>query len=115
MKKLYKIKVGIEEFQVDESDIPRIAQAMKTGDIVKLDCGLFRGTSILAVCEYKSLVAFDSLPNKTPEELKIEKIKLESRMKCDKCEHTGWREELRGNNVVRVPCECVNPKDNLLE
>ena len=49
MTKLYKIKVGIEEYPVSETDLPRIVQAMKSNNMVQLEYGLFRGNAILAV------------------------------------------------------------------
>lgn len=114
--KFYKIKVGIEEYPVNESDLPRIAEAMKSNDIVRLDSGLFRGNAILAVCEDKSRSdAFLSAPReKTKEEIEIELLeekRKEARLKCDICDHTGMKEELRKSpfgyeSIMRVPCDC---------
>jgi len=49
MIKYYKIKVGIEEFSIEKKDISRIVEAMKTNEMVKLECGIFRGQAILAI------------------------------------------------------------------
>lgn len=49
MNKYFKIKVGIEEFPILESDIPRIVEAMKKNEMVKLEHGIFRGQAILAI------------------------------------------------------------------
>lgn len=116
MTKFYKIKVGIEEYTVNEIDIPRIVEAMKNNDMVKLECGIFRGNAILAVCEdIEKTSAFDSLPPpKTDEELKqdeLQKIRKEKRLNCDICSHTGMKEELRKSKfgyeeLIRVPCDC---------
>lgn len=118
MNQYYKIKVGIEEFSVEEKDIPRIAEAMKHNDMVQLECGLFRGNAILAVCrdeerekKERTLVAFNSTESveerqKREEENKITEKKKEQRINCEICGHTGWKEELREKSVVRVPCEC---------
>ena len=50
MKK-FKIKVGIDEFIIKESDMPRVVEAMRTNNMVALACGVFRGSAILAVYE----------------------------------------------------------------
>lgn len=52
----YKIKVGIEEFQIKVEDIPRITKAMQTNDLVKIERGLFRGSAILAIIEEQVLI-----------------------------------------------------------
>lgn len=112
-QQFYKIKVGIEEFPVEEKDIPRIAEAMKHNDMVQLECGLFRGNAILAVCRdterEERAFMLSSAPVLTEEEIqekaRQEKLK-EQRMNCEICNHTGLKEELRNEIVVRVPCEC---------
>lgn len=114
MKQFYKIKVGIEEFSVEESDIPRIAEAMKHNDMVKLDCGLFRGSAILAVCRdeerEKQQLLIETTPQTTEEELekiRIDGIKRDQRLNCEICGHTGWKEDFREESLVRVPCDCT--------
>jgi hypothetical protein len=111
--KFYKIKVGIEEFQVKEADIPRIVEAMKTGNMVQLESGLFRGNAILAVCrdfEKEIQLALSAPTKETPEQIedkeKKEKLK-EKRLKCEICNHTGWVEgKRRDGSVAMFPCEC---------
>lgn len=119
MIKFFKIKVGIEEFSVEEKDVPRIIEAMKSNDMVKLDCGIFRGNAILAICrdeekeEQSRLLAFDS-SIKTPEELQEienEKIIKEQRMQCELCDHTGWKE---GKDYIRRPCDCMTLKTSII-
>lgn len=110
--KRYKIKVGIEEFKVDEKDISRITEAMKTDNLVALDCGVFRGSAILALCEDTSVIDFGSLPP-SEEEIKqkaIDDFKREQRLNCELCDHTGWKEELRGQELIRVLCDCQKLK-----
>lgn len=117
MTQFFKIKVGIEEFPVEPVDVPRIIEAMKSNDMVKLDCGIFRGNAILAVCrdEEKENQAhlLASAPKQTPEELKLladSETRKEQKMKCEKCGHTGWKEELRNSELIRVPCDCQEIK-----
>lgn len=122
MTQFYKIKVGIEEFSVEETDVPRIVEAMKSNDMVKLNCGIFRGNAILAVCrdiekeEQARLIA--SAPKKTPEQLQdeaIEKIIKEQKMKCELCGHTGWKESKKGEKLVRIPCYCtILPENSMI-
>ena len=111
--KIYKIKVGIEEFEVKEADIPRIVEAMKTGNMVQLDSGLFRGNAILAVCrdfEKEMTLALCAPTKETPEQIedKEKKEKLKSqRLNCEICHHTGWAEGKRKDgSSAMFPCEC---------
>jgi hypothetical protein len=113
MNKIYKIKVGIEEFEVSENDIPRIVEAMKSGDMVQLHCGLFRGNAILALCRDFDKEMETSLlecPKKSQEQIEEEsneaKLK-DNRLKCELCKHTGWREGVRQDGTTAMfPCEC---------
>lgn len=112
MDNIYKIKVGIEEFEVSEKDIPRIVEAMKNNDIVKLDCGLFRGQAILAVCrdlEKEMQRTMLSSHTDTPEEIEQKKNEIllkEQRLNCEKCGHTGWIVGKREGRDCAFPCEC---------
>lgn len=86
--KHYKIKVGIEEYPIDEIDIPRIVEAMKNNDMVKLDCGIFRGQSILAVArdiEKESSVSMIQIPALDSQE-HIERKRIEQQIyECTIC------------------------------
>jgi hypothetical protein len=111
--KVFKIKVGISEFEVKEIDIPRIVEAMKNNDIVKLDCGLFRGSAILSVFEDFDEELQRSLKletAKTQEEIEQEKISVhlkQNRLECELCKHTGWKESKRDDgSAVMVRCLC---------
>ncbi len=112
----YKIKVGIEEYPVLETDIPRIVQAMKTNDMVKLDCGVFRGSAILAVCEVIPRIAFGDTPP-TVDELresarqKALEDKRSAQIKaCTLCRN-GWQIVKVGNDSLARPCTCRQLKD----
>lgn len=110
--KCYKIKVGIEEYPIKEADIPRIAEAMKTNDIVKLDCGLFRGQAILAVCrDEKEEIrqALLSAPSSQESRLLLEreaKIRKQTQ-DCQLCNHTGWVFVDRNGEQTAKYCECT--------
>lgn len=116
--KCYKIKVGIEEYPVKETDIERIVSAMKTNDMVKLDCGIFRGQSILAVCQdfaEEQRQINMSIPKEsgyTPNQelIRDEKLK-QQKADCVMCGHTGWIfVEKNGEKVARY-CVCTILKD----
>ncbi len=112
MNKYYKIKVGIEEFAVDETDIPRIVEAMKNNDMVRLSSGLFRGQAILAICrdserEDKELQLTAS--QKTNEAIEAEsrqEILKKQKAECNICNHTGWEVYNIGAERRVKPCEC---------
>lgn len=113
MNKYYKIKVGIEEFSIDENDIPRIVEAMKNNDMVKLASGLFRGQAILAVCrdserENKELLL--TSPQKTQEQIDAESrqetLKRQKKY-CAICDHDGWEIFTKGNERLVKPCICT--------
>lgn len=119
MNKLYKIKVGIEEFPIEEKDIPRITEAMKNNDMVALDSGIFRGSAILAICrdeEREKRATMLETMKPTPEQLErfkneeqlreIENRKRANRLICELCDHSGWKEEMRNEEVIRVICDC---------
>jgi len=111
----YKIKVGIDEFDVLEDDVPRIVEAMQTDNLVRLKCGVFRGKTILGVYEDVNnfLISSSSPPS-------IEKIQEQQLYKnienCTVCSkpNKGWvlvSEKLPSgsfNNSVR-PCICRKP------
>ena len=118
MTKLYKIKVGIEEYPVSETDLPRIVQAMKSNDMVQLEYGLFRGNAILAVVrdldrEREEMFLMDHAP--TPEQIEEAKKKrevdeqIEKQMaECPMCtEQKGWIFVKNGNQTVAKPCSCT--------
>lgn len=117
MSNIYKIKVGIEEFEVKEEDIPRIVEAMKNNDIVKLDSGLFRGSAILAVCrDFEKEIERNMLttPEKSLDEIAEEekKAKLkEQRLACTICDKKGWRIGTRDGKDCASPCECQSIKE----
>jgi len=117
MKKYYKIKVGIEEFEVKEEDIPRIAEAMRTNNMVQLVCGLFRGSSILAVCrdEKKELSSdSDVIKEKTPEQIatikrlkEIDEVIKQQIFDCKICEGKGWITTKKGDEYFATNCKCT--------
>lgn len=102
MNKYYKIRVGIEEYPVDEKDISRILQAMQTNEIVRLDCGMFRGQAILAVIrdtnkEFQE--ALSSLPGPEPT---IEEILNNQRLACSRCDKKGYLFEEKLNEKTKI-------------
>lgn len=109
--KYYKIKVGIEEYSVDEVDIPRIAMAMQNNDIVKLESGLFRGQAILAVCRDTEREEREALSK--PKELSSEEMKererdlkiAQQKADCRLCEK-GWIHINVGNEKIAKRCKC---------
>lgn len=115
MNQYYKIKIGIEEYPIEEKDIARITEAMQKNDMVKLEHGIFRGNAILAVCrdlerEKKELLIGPVIPP-TQEEIEQEKLAVElreRRLNCEICEHKGLKEVYKDGKVVRVPCDCQN-------
>jgi hypothetical protein len=112
MNKCYKIKVGIEEYPVKEEDLPRIISAMKTNDMVKLDCGIFRGQAILAVCqdfeEEKRVVLSFSPASKEQELIEENEKQLEKqKSECEICNHTGWIFVDKGRETVAKYCQCT--------
>lgn len=113
MTKYYKIKVGIEEYPVEEKDIPRIVEAMKTNDMVRLDSGIFRGHAILAMCrdiereKEESLIELSKVPvPETPEQEKDRLLK-EARKICKKCDNHSGRVTIQKNGEwVVAYCDC---------
>lgn len=97
--KNYKIRVGIEEFIVEESDIPRIIDAMQNNHIVKLKCGMFRGSAILAVYECRETYFISS-----PKELVEAKLKIAD---CQICNGTGWKIIKVDGESMAKKCQCL--------
>ena len=117
MIKYFKIKVGIEEFSVNENDIPRIVEAMKTNEMVKLDCGIFRGQAILALTrdiEREEKERLDTELSST-EEKKQKTINEEIEKQiseCDLCNKKGYtivdkRFPNGSPNPVVKKCSCT--------
>ncbi len=112
----YKIKVGIEEYSVKEVDVPRIVEAMKTNDMVKLDCGIFRGQSILAVCrdfDEESRQVMLSAPSSESKRIEDEQVKRIKKQKdeCNLCNHTGYVFVDRNGEQVAKYCSCTILKE----
>lgn len=97
---IHKIKVGIEEFTVHESDIPRITAAMQSDEMVQLDCGIFRGKAILAVFKIQTLVSVGS-----SQADKLSKLLAEARNKCTNCKGVGSIIYLAERVVRTCPCQ----------
>ena len=127
MKNLYKIKVGIEEFPIEEKDIPRIIEAMKSNNMVQLEYGLFRGNAILAVTrdleKEKEIAMISSRSEPTQEEKleneRVSKIKLQI-LNCSICKGTGQlvvdRKHASGSPDPFVKnCECTILKSEPVE
>ncbi len=85
---IYKIKVGIDEFDIKESDIGRVTEAMQTNNMVSLDCGIFRGQSILAIIKRENITNDYTIRELSPDEKKFSLLK-ESREKCPICIGVG--------------------------
>ena len=112
MNKIYKIKVDITEFRVKEEDLVRIVEAMKSNDMVKLDCGIFRGSAIRAVYrdeDEEVQLALCSSKEKKPEQIEEERIinlKKEQKLNSDICHHTGMKiVNVNGEDVAKI-CDC---------
>lgn len=113
----YKIKVGIEEYSVDEKDIPRIVQAMKSNDMVKLDCGIFRGQAILAVArdlEKEERERLLETYKKSPEQVEQDKKAGIIKQQMDECKECtgskGWRFKIVNGEKVAYQCSCTYAK-----
>jgi|ERR1700728_143884 len=104
--KQYRIKVGIEEFRVEKKDIERIARAMQTDEIVKLDNGLFRGRSITALIEED--IWLDEPRQLSPEEIK-ENLLIEAKRNCLDCKGVGYVQKIEAGRTFMKQCECQNP------
>ena len=96
-----------------ECDIPRIVEAMKKNDIVKLEYGLFRGQAILALCrdiEKENNEHMLMSSTKTPEQEKKEADETQIKKQiseCTICDHDGWESiEKNGERMVRK-CACT--------
>ena len=119
MTKLYKIKVGIEEYPVSETDLPRIVQAMKSNNMVQLEYGLFRGNAILAVVrdlekerEVMYLTEHAPTPEQIEENKKQEEKNEQIRKQIEECklctgDDKGWIFIKSGNQTVAKPCSCT--------
>lgn len=106
----YKIKVGIEEFYVEPTDVPKITQAMQTNEMVKLARGIFRGQAILAIIEED--VFIDDSPSipPTPQEIH-QRALIDARRNCTKCMASGYlvTKKENGETVAKV-CDCQKIK-----
>jgi len=112
MKNYYKIKVGIEEFDVKEEDIPRIAEAMQTNNLVQLGCGLFRGSAILAICKDERY--HETIIEKTPEQIaeisrlnEIDEIIKQQITSCTICNGKGWGTIKKDGEYFASNCVCT--------
>jgi hypothetical protein len=99
----YKIRVGIDEFPIQEADVPRVVQAMQTNEIVKLDCGMIRGQAILAVLKDEVSVAEER--DLTLEE-RAEMAQIEARKSCLECKGIGYVKGLKDGRPVMMECKC---------
>lgn len=117
MNTYYKIKVGIEEFPVKEEDITRIVDAMKSGNLVKLDCGVFRGQSIIAVCEdiekQKLMNMLGSSGTTRAKEISTQEIITKQMSECKICDHSGWLFIDRNGERVAKYCTCTVLKNEV--
>jgi hypothetical protein len=101
--KKFKIKVGIEEYPVNENDIERIMRAMQTNEIVKLDIGVIRGQAILAILQ-------EQIPVSEPKDLspseQREQLLLEARKNCQECKGDGYIKIQKDGQVKIFECKC---------
>jgi hypothetical protein len=114
----YKIKVGIEEFSVDEKDIPRIAEAMQTNNMVQLECGLFRGSAILAVCKDDKYKDIAFLTPSTPEQIaersrleEIDNLIKKQILECKICNGKGWKMIKKEGEYFATNCDCTKLRE----
>lgn len=108
IQKNYKIKVGIEEYPVKPIDVERIARAMQTDEIVKLENGLFRGKSIIALIQED--VYIEDKKELTYEE-KIHFALLEAKKNCQLCKGQGYVLTTEEKRTFMKECQCQNPNN----
>lgn len=116
MNKKYFIKVGIEEFEIDEKDVPRVLKAMQENLIVMLKMGAFRGSAIISCTSREVPIELPPAP-RVPEYHELEKkYQREAAQGCSTCTATGVIivTKENGERVARM-CSCQNVRARVLQ